>query len=814
MSSNEIFIAHYRKEDDVIQTVKEHLIETSRLAGKYSNKVGMKSWGELIGLLHDLGKQTELFNSYIKSQTALLDKDDKNYMEPIQWKGKVDHSSIGAQYIYQLEKIDERIRSIISLIIKSHHGGLIDCLTPDGNNLLHEKMQKAETIERLIEAVNNLDDELKSLIDKLTNEDLVTPLKNNLDRIKKFKDDKTTFYMFGLLIKYLFSCLIDADRQDTADFQMPMGKTRRLNSEYIDWTTLIERLENYISKFQIRNKIDSLRTEISNSCKIAAKANNDIFQLTVPTGGGKTLSSLRFALHHAKENKMDRIIYVVPFNTIIDQNAQEIRDILETNEEFGTVVLEHHSNLTEDEETPTTKLLSENWDAPIIFTSMVQLLDTLFAGGTRSVRRMHQLANSIIIFDEIQTLGVKFIYLFNMAMQFLKEICHSSIVLCTATQPLLDRIEPKSYALNIHSKNRIIKNTNNLYKEFSRTITEDLTKTGGWENEEIVEFVLNKVKEGKSVLIIVNTKNSAMKVTKILNKYSKNVYHLSTSMCPIHRMERLNEMIDKLKRARDGTAEPIICVSTQLMEAGINIDFDVVIRYLAGLDSIVQAAGRCNRNGFMKDKGKVYIVNPKDEKLSRLTDILKGKEVTERILEEYRVLPDRFDNDLLSPKALEKYYEYYFFKRKEGMPYLVKLKEGVQDNIFNLLSINEKSIEAAKYRKQATHITLTQAFDTAAKNYRAIDTYTQGIIVPYNNESKEIISGLCAMYYLEQGYAYLKLAQRHSVNLFHYQIEALCKMEAIYETQKNSGIYYLSEAYYDDAYGLLMESKAVEATIL
>ncbi|HOA81077.1 MAG TPA: DEAD/DEAH box helicase, partial [Defluviitaleaceae bacterium] len=234
----------------------------------------------------------------------------------------------------------------------------------------------------------------------------------------------------------------------------------------------------------------------SSNCKNVAKTNNDIFQLTVPTGGGKTLSSLRFALHHAKVNKMDRIIYVVPFNTIIDQNAQEVRDILEIDEEFGTIVLEHHSNLTEDEETPTTKLLSENWDAPIIFTSMVQFLDTLFAGGTRSVRRMHQLANSIIIFDEIQTLGVKFIYLFNIAIQFLKEICHSSIVLCTATQPLLDRVDPKSYALNIHSKNIIIKDTNNLYKEFSRTSVEDLTKYGGWDDDEISEFALKKVKGG------------------------------------------------------------------------------------------------------------------------------------------------------------------------------------------------------------------------------------------------------------------------------------------------------------------------------
>jgi CRISPR-associated endonuclease/helicase Cas3 len=811
-------MAHYREEDDVIQSVWEHSFSTAELAKIHASKIGMGSWGELAGLLHDLGKQTDLFDQYIRQNIGLIS--EKEIKKKIH--GKVDHSSIGAQYIYGLQSLGNREKAILALLIRSHHEGLIDCIGFDGTNLLEQKMQKEETKERVLEAIQHLEEAFLNKVQELTNDTnkfkIVDPYKREGTQEQIYKHQiKILFYRRGLFIKYLFSCLIDADRQDTADFQLPNNKQLRLNNKYIPWDKLIERLEKHMMSFKIRNHIDEIRATISKRCKEVAESQNGIFQLTVPTGGGKTLSSLRFALHHAKQNNKERIIYIVPFNTIIDQNAQEIRSILEK-EDVGTIVLEQHSNLTPDEETDQTKVLAQNWDAPIVLTSMVQFLDTFFASGTRSIRRMHQLANSIIIFDEIQTLGVRFIHLFNQTIRFLNEVCNTSIVLCTATQPLLDRVEPRVYALPIMNENKIMKEVDVLHKNLSRTKTQPLIREGGWEDDEIATFILEKVQQQKSVLCIVNTKQMAMKIAKCLKgKYSE-VYHLSTAMCGEHRMHCLDKMLQKLDRKK--REAPIICISTQLIEAGVNIDFDVVVRSIAGLDSIVQAAGRCNRNGLMKEKGEVYIVNPQNENLSRLKDISQGTQNTLRILEEYKKNPNDFDDDLLSPKALEQYYKYYFFKRKEEMFYPIKRIEGgyLEDNLFELLASNEKARIATKSQKPSQIEPLPFAFKTAAAHYYAIDPNTQGIIVPYGEKGKELINNLCSLYTLEEGCQYMKLAQRYSINVFAHQIQELSSKKAIHgiKTQKgeNLRIYYLDERHYDEVYGLVMEANTLDAIIL
>jgi CRISPR-associated endonuclease/helicase Cas3 len=224
-----------------------------------------------------------------------------------------------------------------------------------------------------------------------------------------------------------------------------------------DWGKLIERLENHLASFKKDEKIDAIRTEVSKHCLKAADREKGIFTLTVPTGGGKTLSSMRFALHHAKKHSLNRIIYVIPFTTIIDQNADVIRKILEPKtERYSSIVLEHHSNLTPDEESWRGKILSENWDAPVVFTTSVQFLEALYSGGTRSVRRMHQLANALIIFDEIQSLPIKCVHLFNNSINFLVESCKASTVLCTATQPLLNKVDTIKGACANDFSNEII----------------------------------------------------------------------------------------------------------------------------------------------------------------------------------------------------------------------------------------------------------------------------------------------------------------------------------------------------------------------
>ncbi len=504
---------------------------------------------------------------------------------------------------------------------------------------------------------------------------------------------------------------------------------------------------------------------------------------------------------------MDRIFYVIPFTSIIDQNADEVKKILEDKNNDGKyldkIVLEHHSNLTPEEETKRQNLLSENWDAPIVFTTQVQLLETLFGSGTRSVRRMHQLTNSIIIFDEVQTIPVRCVYMFNIALRFLVNNCSATIVLCTATQPLLDKIEPIQRSLSITQEQKIIRNEKELFRKLKRVeVFDKRREIGGWAVDEVANLAKQELKETGSVLIVVNKKESARSLyQKLSEEEPTKAFHLSTNMCPAHRLNVLRTVKERLEKKR-----LVICISTQLIEAGVDIDFGTVIRYMAGLDSIAQAAGRCNRNGKREKYGRIYIVNPQDENLDSLKDIKTGAECAERFLRDYDRSPDDFENDRIGLKAMEQFYTYYFYNRKGQMDYPItsNCKEiGRDDNLFNLLSLNNFSIQAFQRinKNNLPSIPLKQSFQSAAKAFYAIDSFTRGVIVPFGKEGEDIINELCDAEMLEKQYKLLKSAQRYSVNLFPNDFEEMEKKKAIREVQKDSGIYYIDYQYYSNEFG-------------
>jgi CRISPR-associated endonuclease/helicase Cas3 len=326
----------------------------------------------------------------------------------------------------------------------------------------------------------------------------------------------------------------------------------------------------------------------------------------------------------------------------------------------------------------------------------------------------------------------------------------------------------------------------------------------GWDSKQIIGLAARHLENSENVLIITNTKKSALDLMQLLDEDHYTKYHLSTSMCPEHRMDILTKMIKSMES--ENKEKPIICVSTQLIEAGVNIDFDVVIRFVAGLDSIVQAAGRCNRNGMNKEKGKVYVLNPNNENLDKLITIKRGKDITERIFNEFKNDSESFDRDLLGPKALRRYFQYYFYSRKDEMGYNVRLNEyGVSDNLYNLLSLNTKSV-SANYSKSGDKIVLPFAFKTAGDYFKAIENNTYGVIVPYK-EGIDIINELCSATYLHEKQALLRKAQRFSINIFGYQKDRLFEEKIIFETQKDSGVLYLDKTYYDDLVGLVIEAK-------
>ncbi len=778
-----MLIAHIREEDNIEQSVKEHLTNVADLCMEYCSKISLGNTGKLVGMLHDLGKETKIFDGYIRY--SVMNPNVKSR------KGKIDHSTAGAKLVYDKfyntsDQYQKLTAQLISLAICSHHSGLIDCLDLHGIDKYTTKMNKDLDEIHYDEAISNfyseciLQEQINQLFEKSRNE-----IKEVFSKLKGMKHRK---FLVGLLEKFLFSCVIDADRLDTYLFMENKEEEKQID-KIVLWSELSNKLEQELNSYPNSNKIDLLRRDISMSCKAFAKNDTGIYQLCVPTGGGKTLSSLRYALEHAKEFKKDRIFYIIPFTTIIDQNAKEIKKILNRND----VILEHHSNLVIDNEQEDYKILTERWESPIILTTMVQFLNTLFNGGTQDIRRMHNLANSIIVFDEIQAIPIKCINMFNVAMNFLSNICNTTIILCTATQPSLSNTN-KPIILSENSN--IIKDLNKKFLDFKRTNIKDMTRIEGYNTGDLKEFALEVMENVNNTLIILNTKKAAKEVfnaiseqNELLPKEKQSlIYHLSTNMCPCHRIRILDEIKERLGNNR------IICISTQLIEAGVNISFECVIRSLAGLDSIAQAAGRCNRHAE-KVCSDVYVVNMNTEDVSKLIDIKEGQEATRRIFADYKESTENFDNDLLSPIALEKYYSYYFNNRSIHMDYIMPAPEN-DKTMFDLLSDNSTA-ENAYYSNNRikSNLILGQAFKTAGDNFNVIDNNTTSIIVPYEKGESIIskINGNCSISELKQ---YLKDAQQYSVNIYELDFNKLDKLDAFYRLN-NGGVIALRNEFYN-----------------
>jgi CRISPR-associated endonuclease/helicase Cas3 len=796
------FIAHRRKSGEC-QGLADHLVEVSGLAGAHAAKLGLGAAGELVGLLHDLGKYSREFQRYLKSAVGLLEQDkDEDYVDASSKKGKIDHSSAGAQVLWQQfsqrGRAEQVLGQVLALCIASHHSGLIDCVEIDGTDRFSTRMNKSNDLSHRLQSWDKADERVRERYLHLVNDTDLAPAFRTFIRsiCEGAESEQIVRFKVGLLVRYMFSSLVDADRSNSADFER-LGKLgRQTPASRPDWPTMLQRLEGALAGLDCRNRIDEVRNAVSDDCWRAGQREKGIFTLTVPTGGGKTLASLRFALHHARAHDLDRVIYVIPFTSIIDQNAKVARRILEPASAGvlpGSIVLEHHSNLSPEAENWRNKPLSENWSGPVIFTTMVQFLETLFGSGTRGARRMHNLARAVMIFDEVQTLPVNCVHLFNNAVNFLVEGCGSTAVLCTATQPLLQRVDEKKGAIRLAANSEIVPNMSAVFSDLKRVDVLDRRKPAGWTDEEVASLAVDEVNSSGSCLVIVNTKVAAQRLFQLFKNRAAgtHIYHLSASMCPAHRKNRLFHLCQLLHK------EPTLCVSTQVIEAGIDLDFGSVIRFTAGLDSIAQAAGRCNRHG-LRPPGRVYVVNPAEDKLEMLRDIRVGKEVAERVLDE---LPkDSKGSDVLCPSAIATYFQYYFFDRSDEMDYPVSPRDaGRDDTLLNMLAENRMAVEA---RDTPPAVYLRQSFMAAARAFKAIDSPTEGVIVPYSDAGKGVIGDLCSSAGIERQIALLKQAQQFSVNVFPQMLVRMKQARAVRETQEGTGILYVDPRFYHDDFGL------------
>lgn len=818
-------IAHWRESDQTPQYLADHLLNVSKYSSSFSKKIRLEIAGELIGLLHDLGKYSEDFQCYIHSALGLLNPDEDEYVDSGALKGKVDHSSAGAQFVWQVlaskGSVESLIGQLLALCIASHHSGLIDCLDPEGNDIFGKRMKKPEEKTHLEEVQSCADAEILAKAHALLDSpELIDETRNLLAAIKlKEKNARPLFQQIGLAVRFLFSCLIDADRIDTANFEQKKIAANRPQGDYVPWATSIERLEKTLAAFVPRYPIDHLRRQISAECKDASVRSAGIYTLTVPTGGGKTLASLRFALHHAEQRRLDRIIYVIPFTSIIDQNAKVVRDILEPEdfpEDQGKVVLEHHSSITPEKQTWREKMLCENWDAPVVYTTMVQLLESLFGSGTRGARRMHQLGNAVVIFDEIQTLPIRCVHLFNNAINFLSEQCNSTVVLCSATQPLLHKVAVEQGSIHLAEGHEIISDVRQLFADLKRVVVLDKRRPNGWSFDEIADLARSEVGLVESCLVIVNTKDAA-KQTFLASQTlvdEESLFHLSTDMCPAHRKFELAKIKQRLE-----SGLPTLCVSTQLIEAGVDVDFGAVIRSMAGLDSIAQAAGRCNRNG-RSTQGSVHLVNPSDEHvtLEYLKDIAIGRDKVASVLDFFRERPERYEHELLGPQALADYYTHYFFERQKDMVYPVSPKEakaiGRNDSLLSLLSENGLSLAEARREGEPMSIRLlNQSFMTAAEAFKAIDSPTQGVVVPWGKAGADLIGRLHGAYDISLEGELLREAQQFTVNVFPHVFDKLSKAGALHAIKEGVRIYSLDSRYYSKQFGLATELVSLMETL-
>jgi CRISPR-associated endonuclease/helicase Cas3 len=807
------FLAHLRPPGEE-QLLRDHLLRVSAITSRLAAKVGMPRVGALIGLAHDLGKYSTAFQQYLRKVAG----DAAMEMEPdFSLRGSVDHSTAGAQiiargFIGAEEQTGRFAAEALALCIVSHHSGFIDCILPNGKDGLLQRLSKDDVLSHRSEAWSSVEAAIRAPLESLLNDpEVAVEITAAMDRIRTTDSDEVIQpFKQGLLLRLLFSCLIDGDRTDTADFDKPRGASFRQHGEYVSWQDLIDRLERKLAMFQNGGWVDQCRRDISSHCLAGAERRKGIFTLTVPTGGGKTLASLRFALHHAQRWGMERVIYVSPYISIADQNAQVVREVLEPKEcDFASIVLEHHSNLTEEKESWRGSVLAENWDAPVVFTTAVQVLEALFGGGTRSARRLHALANAVIVFDEVQTIPIRAIHLFNNAVNFLVEQCGASVVLCTATQPLLHKVDKCKGAMKQGTE--LMPNPPKLFRDLRRYETFDRTnKPGGWSAAEVSALAMDEMREQGSCLVIVNTKRDALAIYAEWKEQLKTLeekmdagclVHLSTHMCPAHRLEALNRMKASLNPQ---IGKHVLCVSTQLIEAGVDIDFATVVRDLAGLDSIAQAAGRCNRNGE-RAIGRVHIIKMAQALPRQLGEIRCAQENARRVLNDWREDEGERPFELSDPRQMEQFFKYHFFARANLMDYPVEPPIALRDDtLLQMLGENSMAVYDAKI-KGVTRSGMMQSFHTAAQAFQAIDCQTQGVVVPFRKEGKDLIAELSAAHDLALEFRLLRRAQMFSVNVFQHEMESLKRNDAVYEAQPGTGVLCLREGFYSDEFGLALD---------
>lgn len=738
---SEIEIAHVLKNQEGAwekpHLLIDHLNGTAEISERFAAQFQSADWGRAVGLLHDFGKARSQWQQYLCNKSGYsAEYDAEAHLEGK--PGKIPHAIYGAKIAEEL--LGKGFGRLLSYCISGHHAGLPDWSSSEGSG--------QSSLQYQILQVKNFEEiphDYLEMIQKNKPTSIPWKFNHGLD--------------CSLWIRMLYSCLVDADFLDTEGYMNHDNSILRANFCNMHelrsrFNLSMDQLEHHSEK----SEINRIRNSILQKCMTRAEDDQGVFALSVPTGGGKTLSSLAFAIHHAIKHDLKRIIYVIPFTSIIEQNADVLRGAVGEDQ-----VVEHHSNISEDDTTPQLRLASENWDAPITVTTSVQFFESLFSSKPSRCRKLHNIAQSVVILDEAQLVPTEFLEPILQTMQLLVDHYHVSFVISTATKPAFhkhttgDRVFP-----GLTQIKEIIgdaQEVNKLYRSLKRC---EVIMPDDFDQASSLEDIAEELKQYQQVLCILSDRTSCRELYDLM---PEGTYHLSALMCGQHRSEKIQEIRKALQ-----CGEPIRVISTQLIEAGVDVDFPVVYRAMAGADSIAQAAGRCNREGKLPDKGEVVVFLP--PRRPPLGILRKAADTT-------RSLYHKTNFDLTNIEDFDRYFTELYGKANSLDSYGISTLLDPMKNDPSELSI---------------------FFRTASSRFSIIDDSKQKSIIVRYGASSGLIDQLGRT---GPNRSLMRQLQRYTVNIYLNQFTELLKRGDIEEVHPN--IFALStEMLYSKFTGLLV----------
>lgn len=658
------------------QLLSDHLIAVGDLSKINANRFNGGEIAKYAGLLHDLGKYCPEFFERLNGSSR-----------------RVDHATHGAKLAVERWGDDSnyKLGKIIAYCIAGHHAGLANGI---------DEGQQRSTLEQRLKL--NAGKDIPEL-DPAWLKEINLPVQLLAPNIELNPDREMVGFQMAFFIRMLFSCLVDADRVDTQNYYAKLDNKTISRGQHPSLSDLRDRLDTTLSKFESSNKkseLNQLRQHILQHSREQSAKEPGLFSLTVPTGGGKTYTSMAFALDHAITHKMRRVIYVIPFTSIIEQNAKVFREAFD---DLGDAVIEHYSafdanNIPNKTARDTLNLAMENWDAPIIVTTAVQFFESLFADKPSKCRKLHNIAGSVIILDEAQTLPLKLLRPVMAAIDELTRNYQCSIVLCTATQPALNKTD--NFYNGFENVREIAPEPKELFKQLKRVQVKNIDIQT---DEQLAEQLISR----EQVLMIVNNRRHARALYDRIKDQS-GATHLTTLMCAKHRTQVLDKVRADLKLGL-----PCRLISTSLIEAGVDVDFPCVLRAETGLDSIAQAAGRCNREGKrLLEKSEVLVFQSPDWPAPRELDQLAGN---------MREVMRNHAGDLLAPEALNMYFKNVYWSK------------GKELDSKNLLE---------EHQKHARNLSFP--FQNIARDFRMIETHLKPVIIEFDKEAEGLVSALWA----------------------------------------------------------------------